>query len=877
MSAVAAAIPVAVSAPKAAAPCAIALPSRRALNLGPGLCKVSDEILMNMLEFLQEKDLLTLGECSPVLYLLCNEEPLWRQICHLKHGFAFKFAKTWKATALGREHPQIAVGGFSSDFLYRRWFRGHVDLSTFLPEDDGLYIEKRSITTVTIDDFQRCYEQPRRLLMLTGLEKLDGWACYTDSGRKWTVSNFLRRFPSKMRFDISHTVDKSGFSHDDDDGDDACSGRIGSSLMSMQQYVDYCKQQHDETPHYVFEPRFGEKDPTMLDDYTVPKIFTDDFFSAFGKRSRPNFRWLVMGPARSGAPWHIDPTCTSAWNALLVGRKRWAFYPPGTVPPGVSVDWGDDDATTEHGGKYGNMKGTSMATDGHMPDDVGTPTSLVWYLEVYPTLSKEQRPIEIIQNPGDVIYVPHGWWHMVLNLDMTIAVTQNYAGRHNLCRALDDIYASEGPRALMRAKTRIERKYPSVRRSLDLYMLPFEEGFSSEVERLASFRDVSTWGPIIEKVMKAHGLEYERIDAPCCKKCNRAVNEYENVEPMSVRANPIFGVGSTVVKLFSHYHSGEFQRYAILSDNMMMCGGGELTFQVELTVCLAINRIRESGAHNVDFLPSMIARGRLHATDASTWRYPYILLKRIVDSESYASARRKNSSVPAQSGVAAWLGQKVRAIHSFIDADTINKAVHAHGFLHAHVEFDASKFPLRSDWSWYLSFLDSQLRSCAGALWRWHMAIGISRDLLSTLDAYLPKSSADLAPPMHGAPKTLHGDLQPENILGRADEGGVWMPGAIIDFGDAKAGDPLYDLVALVSATFRCDRAMLRAFMLAYGDDADREHAGFTMDEEFLKRAMCLTILHPCNALRCVYMYCEEAKSCESWDSLARMIWCWWE
>ena len=34
------------------------------------------------------------------------------------------------------------------------------------------------------------------------------------------------------------------------------------------------------------------------------------------------------------------------------------------------------------------------------------------------------RPIDVVQRPGETMYVPGGWLHAVMNLDLTVAVTQ---------------------------------------------------------------------------------------------------------------------------------------------------------------------------------------------------------------------------------------------------------------------------------------------------------------------------------------------------------------------------------------------------------------------------------------------------------------------
>lgn len=51
-----------------------------------------------------------------------------------------------------------------------------------------------------------------------------------------------------------------------------------------------------------------------------------------------------------------------------------------------------------------------------------------------------ERPLEGICREGEIMFVPRGWWHAVVNLDDCIAITQNYVGSQNLKETMEFLY-----------------------------------------------------------------------------------------------------------------------------------------------------------------------------------------------------------------------------------------------------------------------------------------------------------------------------------------------------------------------------------------------------------------------------------------------------
>ncbi|CAE8742131.1 unnamed protein product [Polarella glacialis] len=263
-----------------------------------------------------------------------------------------------------------------SDVLYRSFFFAAADLkASWLQGQNMQRVDARGLSA---EEFVRRFEQTSTPVILKGAA--ERWPAM----KSWSQESLVKRF-GKVQF--------------------AC----GACDWPLDEFYAYARSNIDDVPQFIFDKYFVRRAPELLEEYDVPDVFKGrDLFDLVGT-GRPDFRWLLIGDRRSGSKWHLDPNKTSAWNAVVKGRKHWLMLPPGCPPPGV------------HPTKDGS--------------EVTQPLSLIeWFVNFYSELkrmARENPAFELKEGtcgPGEVVFVPCGWWHCVLNLDDdTIAVTQNYA------------------------------------------------------------------------------------------------------------------------------------------------------------------------------------------------------------------------------------------------------------------------------------------------------------------------------------------------------------------------------------------------------------------------------------------------------------------
>ncbi|KAL2867118.1 putative F-box and JmjC domain protein [Aspergillus lucknowensis] len=350
-----------------------------------------DELVLILLEFFDCSDLLRLGRTCKAFYAFTRAEDLWKTLFIRSPPASFTWRGTWRATYLNLAPSRVAsvdCSSLFSDALHRPFYCAHISLEPYasnIPAGNQIV----RLSDLSPEEFQEKWSNTPFILT----QPVKDWPAY----HQWSVETLLPKH-GETPF------------------------RAEAVDWHLRTYVDYMKNNSDESPLYLFDkafvPKMGLKvgpiDQEPGTAYWPPSCFGEDFFSVLGN-DRPDRQWLIIGPERSGSTFHKDPNATSAWNAVIRGSKYWIMFPSSSKlppPPGVYVS--DDQS------------------------EVTSPLSIAeWLLGFHAEARRTQGCIEGICREGEILHVPSGWWHLVVNLEPAIAITQNFIPRAHLTAALD--------------------------------------------------------------------------------------------------------------------------------------------------------------------------------------------------------------------------------------------------------------------------------------------------------------------------------------------------------------------------------------------------------------------------------------------------------
>ena len=279
-------------------------------------------------------------------------------------------------------------------------------------------------------------------------------------------------------------------------------GLVGVATTTVGQFVDDIYQQRNITYEttkafggipYIFDEGLANKGsngcPKLLNDLTIPKYFTQDIGRMMTMQRYDTHPSLFVGPKNSSCGLHVDSSSSNFWQALFLGRKKWYFYP---------FEDGDAQILLHDSPIF-----SSFRVDPHTPAPENQPLF---------EFAQANR-VEVIVEPGDVIFVPSDTPHAVKNLENIFAISHNYFDGSNLLRLAKNMWVdgiNEDSKAfeeiLGHEKAEIEklknivRKYPKDMEYNDWTKLKLKDYFYGTIYDSGSDDEKGIYEDVIDDV-----------------------------------------------------------------------------------------------------------------------------------------------------------------------------------------------------------------------------------------------------------------------------------------------------------------------------------------------------------------------------------------
>ncbi|MBG9389085.1 cupin-like domain-containing protein [Caenimonas aquaedulcis] len=247
--------------------------------------------------------------------------------------------------------------------------------------------------------------------------------CLADGGRPVIVTDAMNEWAALRQWTLPYFLDRYG--------SDLVPVSLGLSssvakMTKLSAFIGHLLQPGSELPGFWIDSASGkplrtdpevgrasfylidwyafEKHPELFEAISPPAYFVADWERALGAPLREAVRWvsgrettsLYVGAGGALSPLHRDFWNTHATLAQILGRKRVMLFSPADTP-------------AMYEGRV----------DPEQPD-----------LAAFPLLH-EATMHEAVIGPGDMLFIPAGWWHCVRALDNAVTVSHNFFNETN--------------------------------------------------------------------------------------------------------------------------------------------------------------------------------------------------------------------------------------------------------------------------------------------------------------------------------------------------------------------------------------------------------------------------------------------------------------
>lgn len=261
-------------------------------------------------------------------------------------------------------------------------------------------VDHHNCDDLTYQEFRDTYMIPNKPAIIHGLTRT--W----KSARKWVDSNGepdLLTMASMFGEDVApvHVHSQAGFTRT----------RPHTEDWTINDYALWWYEHHEANgPEesgqqqqqllYLKDYKFVAVHPDY-EAYKWPVYFQDDWLNGY---TRNAYKFLYLGPKGTSTRLHADVLRSYSWSTNVCGIKRWYLVPP------------------QYTHLLYDVFSQQLASDLHCDDTV-----------MFPGLAKaRKRALEIIQKPGETIFVPSGWHHTVENLAPTLSINHNWLNGANI-------------------------------------------------------------------------------------------------------------------------------------------------------------------------------------------------------------------------------------------------------------------------------------------------------------------------------------------------------------------------------------------------------------------------------------------------------------